>query len=1159
MRTLLTSVALILFILLPATLFSQKRLPLNPEERARRWQVQRAQADSIARAQDLPIRQDRADGTTIELQRFENGIPKYYITDNLNAAKTISTNKLWSGGGFGYSLTGSGVLLGEWDGGKVRTTHQELTGRVTSPEGGLNFHSTHVAGTMIGTGVQANARGMSNQATLTSHDWNSDEAEMAIEAGAGLKVSNHSYGTITGWNFNYYGDSKWVWFGDSAISETEDYSFGFYNTQAEDWDGIAHNNPNYLIAKSAGNDRNEGIAGSTLHWFFKNGVKTASTKARSKDGNAGYDCVGGAGIGKNILTVGAIEDITGGYATPAGVFMSSFSCWGPTDDGRIKPDIVANGVGLTSSLETADNAYGSLSGTSMATPNASGSIGLILQHQQNLHGATPLRSSTVKAILINSADEAGPSNGPDYMNGWGLMNTLKAVQLMTLDTLDGSGTHVRQIVLSQGTTAQFDVSSDGTQPLRATLAWVDLPGNPPPASLDPTALMLVNDLDLRIIKKKDLTTYQPWILNPAVPTLAATTGDNFRDNVEQIYIAAPERAEYTVRVSHKGATLAGASQNFSIVISGNVPSIGPIVISTPDTVELTLVPGGIKLDSIKMVNLGDTLFAYDVFRDTTLSWLTIQEDSGGVAPLDSGYLHYTIDAAGLTQWSTFSASVTLTGAPNPIIFPFTLHTTGPKIVTVPSYVSVDVDSGDPGTDTLTIRNDGFTPLTYVVRGTGGAFPVWMTVNDTDGTIAPNDSALAILTFNAVSQPIGEYTTLIDIASNDTSTGQITTQVDLHVGTRYPYDVAVHSRWNLVSLPVRPFTFYKNALYPTASTPAYAFTGAGYAQKDTLANGTGYWLKFPSAQIVTVDGYTFTGDTIALLAGWNIVGAISEPVAVANVSTTPANILTSGFFEYGPGFAFADSLRPGEGYFVQTNQAGSLILTSGAAAQPKSPVKAALAVLNMITIEDAAKNAQTLYFGDAAAGSISRALTAMPPQPPSGSFDARFASGTMIEVINPGSAVREFAIRVVPVSDPVTVRWTLGKSDTRRYTLRDEAGTALELTRTGTVTLAGSSGGERVLTLSYSEPVLPREYALKQNFPNPFNPSTKISYELPVDGYVTVKVYNILGNEVATAVSGMQEAGYHTAVFDASALPSGVYIYKMQSEKFTAVKKMMLMR
>jgi len=88
---------------------------------------------------------------------------------------------------------------------------------------------------------------------------------------------------------------------------------------------------------------------------------------------------------------------------------------------------------------------------------------------------------------------------------------------------------------------------------------------------------------------------------------------------------------------------------------------------------------------------------------------------------------------------------------------------------------------------------------------------------------------------------------------------------------------------------------------------------------------------------------------------------------------------------------------------------------------------------------------------------------------------------------------------------------------------------------------------------------PTEYSLGQNYPNPFNPVTTIAYDLPVDEKVNISVFNILGQEVAVLVNEVQEAGYKTISFDASALPSGVYTYKIIAGAFTGVKKMLLVR
>jgi len=241
----------------------------------------------------------------------ESNKPFYYAIENLNAARTVSTDDVWPGGSGGFPLSGSGTTLGKlcvWDGGGVLLTHQELTGRVTQMDnpGGTHYHSTHVAGTMIASGVDGSAKGMSYQGTLAAYEWTNDNSEMASAAAAGMNVSNHSYGYITGWY--YSGD--WYWYGDITISPVEDYGFGFYDAKARAWDAIAYNAPYYTIVKSAGNDRNDGPSPGEGHWVWASGSWVWSTDTRDKDGGAdGYDCVSWNGTAKNIITVGAVYDM----------------------------------------------------------------------------------------------------------------------------------------------------------------------------------------------------------------------------------------------------------------------------------------------------------------------------------------------------------------------------------------------------------------------------------------------------------------------------------------------------------------------------------------------------------------------------------------------------------------------------------------------------------------------------------------------------------------------------------------------------------------------------------------------------------------------------------------------------------------------------------
>jgi len=569
----------------------------------RAYSIRRAEIEKRAGELGIPMLMHREDGMA-ELQGFtRRGKPLYYTTFNAVAASSISSDKVYPGGGAGLSLSGAGITLGEWDGGGVLTTHQELLGRVTQMDSptGTSAHATHVAGTLIASGVHASARGMAYGANLHAWDWNNDTTEMKAAAANGLLVSNHSYGFITGW---YNSGGTWFWFGDVTLSTVEDASFGYYSPATWSWDNTARTNPYYLIVKSAGNDRGQGPAPGTGHYYWEPSVGNWqwSTAIRNRDGNAfGYDCITDVGVAKNILTVGAVDDILGGYVNPSSVLMSSFSGWGPTDDGRIKPDVVANGIGLYSSVNSSATSYASYSGTSMSSPNVSGSIGLLLEHQNNLHPNQQLRASTMKALVIHSADEAGASPGPDYEHGWGLMNTMKAAQVMSAHAALGSPGHIFEIGISNNGSYNFDVESDGS-PLRVTICWTDPAPAVRPLALNDATSRLVNDIDLRILGPSSTTMF-PYVLDPANPANSATTGDNFRDNVEMVHIDAPVNgAVYTVQVTHKG-TLTDAPQIVSIVVTGNVPlSAGnqpPVADAGPDITFDCASPTGsmIRLDA----------------------------------------------------------------------------------------------------------------------------------------------------------------------------------------------------------------------------------------------------------------------------------------------------------------------------------------------------------------------------------------------------------------------------------------------------------------------------------------------------------------------------------------------------------------------------------
>ena len=544
----------------------------------------RAAVQAYARRLGIPVRRELPDGRVLELQRLLPDAlfgqrPVFYITNNIDAADTVSTDEVWPGGSAGLDLDGLGMTVAQWDAGLVFDDHPDLAGRVTHQDDATNIsgHSTHVAGTLIGAGAWQfpEARGMAFAADLDAYDWELDTAEMAAAAAAGQLISNHSYGIAAGWIYTGIPTppDTWLWIGGADPSDVEDPYFGYYDTQSQLWDQIAYDAPYYLIVKAAGNDRSDiGPApGEEYTVIDQNGDELfTSTLPRDPDcWPAGYDCLPTHSVAKNVLTVGAVDDLPGGYspiAGPSSVIMADFSSWGPTDDGRIKPDLVGNGVFLLSTWPD-DPYYAFAAGTSMSAPNVTGSLLLLQQHYENLHApGSYLRAATLKALAIHTAEEAGDSPGPDYEFGWGLLNTKSAAEVISED---GGDHRIIEATLAEG---GFDdhVINVGTagSVLTATLVWADPPATPVPLSLDPPDSMLVNDLDLRILQGP--STWFPWVLNPASPAAAATTGDNVRDNVEQVRISDAATGAYTVRVSHKG-TLADGPQAYALILSVEPP------------------------------------------------------------------------------------------------------------------------------------------------------------------------------------------------------------------------------------------------------------------------------------------------------------------------------------------------------------------------------------------------------------------------------------------------------------------------------------------------------------------------------------------------------------------------------------------------------------
>lgn len=395
--------------------------------------------------------------------------------------------------------------------------------------------------------------------------------------------------------------------------------------------------------------------------------------------------------------------------------------------------------------------------------------------------------------------------------------------------------------------------------------------------------------------------------------------------------------------------------------------------------------------------------------------------------------------------------------------------------------------------------------------------------------------------------------------------QVVVMIPIPPSTTTVYDT-VRPLWNLVSVPVGVASNRKDSVFPNSISNAFGYNG-GYYIEDSLLPGVGYWLKFDSARVVELTGTTIATETVDVAESWNLVGSISTAIPVAALSSDPPGLILSSVYGYDGSYAPANDIVPGKAYWVKTAGSGKIIIAQ-TSATPKSAYSAIhdLSGANYLTITDRLGHRQTLFFGMIEDIHVPMSYFELPPEPPSGGFDARFASQRLLEVIERND-VREFPLTISTMDYPVTVAWKLSNRAISASLIDNESATLL--TPEGSIGIA-APGTELRLKLDAGGSTA-ENFALHPGYPNPFNPSTSISYELPQRSSVSIGVYDILGKEVRTLLGTELQPGMHSVLWDGNtndglASPSGIYFVKMKaipvdatSHTFSAIRKVVLLR
>lgn len=429
-----------------------------------------------------------------------------------------------------YNLNGAGVTVMVYDGGTGYSSHVDFQGRLSVRDAsGLITHATHVAGTIGGAGIgNPLYRGMAPGVLIESYGYEqvgglhqgflyTDPGDFLADytdaiQNRGADIANNSIGTNTAAN-----GFPCSWEGD----------YGVMSNLIDAVVAGSLGSP-FRIVWANGNERSTGRCGATYH--------TTAPPA----------------CAKNHITVGAMNSNDDS--------VTYFTSWGPTDDGRLKPDISAPGCqvgadgGVTSCSTSGTSSYTTYCGTSMASPTVCGLSALILQDFRAHYPTQPdPRNSTLKVLLAHNAQDL-VTPGPDFQTGYGSVRIQRTIDFLR------SGQFFEDQV-GQGGVVRLTVAVPPGEPeLKVTLAWDDAPAAPNVVGT------IVNDLDIVALDPSG-TRHYPWTLdglgNPAAP--AVRTQADHVNNLEQVYVQNPAAGVWTIEI--RGFNVPQGPQVFSACIT----------------------------------------------------------------------------------------------------------------------------------------------------------------------------------------------------------------------------------------------------------------------------------------------------------------------------------------------------------------------------------------------------------------------------------------------------------------------------------------------------------------------------------------------------------------------------------------------------------------
>ena len=579
----------------------------------------------------------------------------------------------------GRNLQGTGVTLGIGDEGDASTHIDNSVHLINRNPAPPTKHGTHTVGTMAGAGiVNPRYKGMAPKATVVGQFFSDILVNSPYYvADYGMVITNNSY------------------FSSASGCPGE----GEYDVMSSYLDNLMNTDRTILHVFAAGNDGSLTCSPYPMQYgTIKSGFQTS----------------------KNVLTVGAVDNT---YSSPT---FSCFSSGGPVNDGRLKPEIVAGGWGIGSTVM--NNIYGTDYGTSMAAPTVAGAMGLLYERYRQLHSGANPTAALIKAVACNGADDLG-NPGPDFLYGFGHLNAVNAVEALENNTYFNG-------VTVNGGSQTFTITGvpAGTAQVKVLLHWND------PAAAPFAATTLVNNLDLTVTVPGG-TVHRPLILDPSSTnvTNVAVEGIDNRNNMEQIVINNPPAGDFTVTVT--GSNVPLGPQDFVVAYQVIAPEVKLISPYTGDT----WLTSGAEYIRWTASDQSNNNYTIEISYDNGSTWTTI---ANNIPPTDRSYYFsvpgITTDKALVrvsrngTSYSAVSGAFTILSQPTLTVANACTGYVNMSWTAAPSATSYDVMMLK-GSDMTVVANT--TATNYTLGGLNKDSTYWLSVRAVLGS-SPGRRAIA---------------------------------------------------------------------------------------------------------------------------------------------------------------------------------------------------------------------------------------------------------------------------------------------------------------------------------------------------------------------------------------------------------------------------------